>query len=373
MRTLVLPAGQGPRDWGRIHGESYRGEIRDLAALRTHLTVTRGGFLSSRVVLELAARHLPVLARFDAALHDELCGIADGAGISAAEAVVINHYTDLRDIDPAALPEDDCSLIFARCPGGPVLAQTCDTHVTAIPYVMMLHVPAHETPAGPAPAAWLLSITGCLGMTGMSQRGVAVAINNLHGTDARIGVVWPALVRRLLRAPGAAGARDLLLAGGPGRSAVASGRHYLVADAREAFAVEASGTQRAQIYAGDSAWFVHTNHALHPVVAGTTRVSPDSSTHERYQALQASLTGRAPTGVQDVWQRLGARDGYPRSVCGNQATPDRPHGTATCAGIAMELAAGRLWAEAGFVHRAVPQRFGFTAAEVARAGSWELT
>jgi len=26
MRTLELPAGESPREWGRIHGEMFRGE-----------------------------------------------------------------------------------------------------------------------------------------------------------------------------------------------------------------------------------------------------------------------------------------------------------------------------------------------------------
>ena len=33
------------------------------------------------------------------ATHDEVLGIAEGANISLGQAVVVNHYTDLRDID----------------------------------------------------------------------------------------------------------------------------------------------------------------------------------------------------------------------------------------------------------------------------------
>ena len=37
VRTLELPAGASPREWGRIHGESFRGEIKALAAIRVYL------------------------------------------------------------------------------------------------------------------------------------------------------------------------------------------------------------------------------------------------------------------------------------------------------------------------------------------------
>ena len=40
MRQLELPAGAPPREWGRIHGETFRGEIKALAAIRSYLTVT---------------------------------------------------------------------------------------------------------------------------------------------------------------------------------------------------------------------------------------------------------------------------------------------------------------------------------------------
>ena len=33
MRTLELPAGKSSREWGRIHGESFRGEVRALAPI----------------------------------------------------------------------------------------------------------------------------------------------------------------------------------------------------------------------------------------------------------------------------------------------------------------------------------------------------
>lgn len=160
MRTLELEPGDLPRAWGRAHGESFRGEIRSLAELRIYLTIKVGGgggrFSGPDQVLEVAQAHLPVLERYDRALYDELVGIAEGAGVSPAHIVVLNHYTDLRDVDPASLragghgqpaaagDDEGCSIIWARTTDGPVLAQTWDMHATAIPYIMMLHVPGHE-------------------------------------------------------------------------------------------------------------------------------------------------------------------------------------------------------------------------------------
>ncbi|HTR52109.1 MAG TPA: C45 family peptidase [Kofleriaceae bacterium] len=358
MRVLELPAGKSPREWGRIHGESFRGEVKALAQIRIYLCTKVGGFAGSDQVLGAARAHLPVLERYDAALFAELCGIAEGAAVTPEEIVVANHYTDLRDLDPdpktwRPAPESDadpggCSVIFAETASGRVLAQTWDMHATAIPYVMLLALPD----------AKLLTVTGCLGMAGMNQARVAIAINNLFSTDATLGVVWPAMVRRALREPTAVAARDLIV-----RSPIGSGHHYFVADDRHAFGIEASGTKRRVVYDRDPALdrevparYFHTNHALDPDIAAASKVPPTSTTFDRMRHLEAGRHARLD-GLDDAWRALGSEDGWPKSVCTNMATPESPHGAATCGAIAMNIATGEVWAQQGFVHNVAPEKF----------------
>jgi isopenicillin-N N-acyltransferase-like protein len=364
MRKLVLPVHASPREWGRIHGEAFSGEIQSLSEIRTYLTMRLGKFPDTDTVLRVAAAHLPVLERYDRDLYEELCGIAEGAGVSPAQIVVLNHYTDLRDLDPATAlagaqqPGDEaggCTVLWAKAPSGTILAQTWDMHATAIPYVMMLYVPER---AG-RPASWLFTLTGCLGMTGLNRHGLGVAINNLYSTDARIGVIWPALVRRSLYERSAASARDLVLRGPHG-----SGRHYVVADASTGWGIEVSATRSevlvdVRVVPADPPTYVHTNHCLSAVVGAYSRVPPTSTTYERYQSLTTSIAERPVVDVPDIWRRLGSQDDYPRSVCTNMSTPENPHGTATCGAIAMELVERRAWAQGGFVHNVDPELFDF--------------
>ena len=358
MRTLILPADATPRAWGRLHGERFRGEIHSLTAIRMYLTLRLSGFADADAVLRSAEEHLPILRDYDQDLYEELCGIAEGAHLTPAEIVVLNHYTDLRDLLPKAAPEGPapggCSIIWARTSGGPILAQTWDMHATAIPYVMMLYVPEHRE----RPASWVFTLTGCLGMTGLSRAGLGMAINNLHSTDARVGVVWPALVRKTLRFGDAAAARDHIMG-----SPIGSGHHYFVADRERAFGIETSGELRELLFddASENAQpaYIHTNHCLNPAVAARSRVPIKSTTHARYQALEHSLGAQPIADVRDVWERLGSHEGYPSSVCTNMATPENPHGAATCGAVALELASGGVWAQGGFIHNVEPERFAF--------------
>ncbi len=352
MRVLHMSADASPREAGRAHGEAFRGEIRSLAELRIFLTVKVGGFSGEAQVLTLATEHLPPLRDYDAGLHEELLGIAEGAGVSPAHVVVLNHYTDLRDISPDSVPQaGGCSAIVTNTPGGRLLGQTWDMHATAMPYVMMMHVPAK----GDRPAAWLLTLTGCLGMTGLNTAGVGVTINNLHSTDAHIGVVWSAIVRRSLHERTAAAARDAILG-----TRLGSGHHYLVADSASSFGIETSGELRRVIHDGTEETYVHTNHCLDAEVAARSRVPETSSTGDRLRLLSHGVAERPVEDAADLWRRLGSTEGYPRSVCTNMATGENPHGPATCGGIVMDLERRVILATAGLTHNVEPERFEFS-------------
>ena len=393
MRLLELPAGKSPREWGRIHGESFRGEIKSLAAIRVYLCAKVGGFAGHDQVTAAAKAHLPILERYHHALYEELLGIAEGAIVPPEDIVVANHYTDLRDLDPdpgtwlmaptrdepgmaggsdssagaeglganmerggftPPRGDDGCSMLFAETPTGRILAQTWDMHATATPYVMVLGVPESED----GPAARLLTVTGCLGMAGMNASRVAIAINNLYSTDARLGIVWPAMVRRALHADTAKAALDVIV-----KSPIGSGHHYFVADRGAAFGVEASGTRRKVIWdrdkiaLGEPARYCHTNHCLDGDVSTYSKVPAASTTFDRMHWLEKDLDKHAVHDLDDAWKRLGSEEGWPRSICTNMATPEAPHGAATCGAIAMNLDSGELWAQQGLIHNVAPEKW----------------
>ena len=117
MEVLTIPSGLDARGRGRVHGEHFRARIHEIAQLRLELALSQGKFASSMEVVETARLHLPVLEGFDAPLHAELLGIAEGADLDPAKLVVLNHYTDLKDVDPKRL------MAFGRSLGGAVVLQ----------------------------------------------------------------------------------------------------------------------------------------------------------------------------------------------------------------------------------------------------------
>jgi isopenicillin-N N-acyltransferase-like protein len=344
LRTLEL-VGHEPARWGEQHGEAFRDDIRALYAIRLGLMLDKTDLGHEQAVLALAAHHLPVLQRFDPALHAELLGIARGAGLTAAQIVVVNHYTDLRDLrtrdlDALGPPPADpggCTAVFVDDGRERLLGQTWDMHGSAQPYALLLTIPQDPdddgTPGRPAlspagiPAGGrtvVFTITGCLGMTGLSSWGNALTINNLNGVTAQVGVVWPAFVRKALRQRTAQQALHLLRT-----TTVGSGRHYIFADDHDVFGVETSSTKTKVIFDGGRGPYVHTNHCVDAEMAPTARILPGSTTVARYETMTRLVAARAPSSPRAMFDAFEA--------VGLVANPRLPHDVTTCGALVMDL------------------------------------
>ena len=155
-------------------------------------------------ILALAEACIPAHEAHSPVLHEEMCGMAEGAGITLAEAIVVGGFTDFVDTvrshvagsHPAAVVEDDCTAFIvpdSRADGVGLYAQTWDMHDSATEHVVLFRVRPDD-----GPAALVFSTTGCLGQIGMNEAGVCVGINNLTGIDGTTGVTWPTVVRDAL-------------------------------------------------------------------------------------------------------------------------------------------------------------------------------
>ncbi len=314
-----------PRRCGQIHGETLRNQVRAMAQIRLELMCTDAAFPSEKQVLEIASAHLPILKDFDEDLYLEVLGIAEGSGLSPEEIVVLNHYTDLRDLRPNHFHRDGddakgCSVIYSKAASGPLLGQTWDIDSSAIDHVVILKIRNRETDI------LLFSIAGCLGMTGMNNHAVGICINNLNSTDAKIGIVWPALVRKVLKQSSAKQGCDLIL-----QASLGSGHHYCVADKQDFFGIETSGTKKKITQRGSNKTHFHTNHCLDAEMQLTHTVKSTSTTYSRYQELEKRLPHTPISSSNDMYELFGHVSLAPK--------PELGHSVATCGALVMDLKA----------------------------------
>ena len=333
-----------PEAIGAAHGATWPAEIAALAELRSELTIGRSDLTERADLRTLAAAHLPVLRAFDEALYQELQATAAASGVSPEELVVLNHYTDIRDVrrpewGPLVEAQDPggCSMALIPGAGGApaVTGQTWEMHGSARPFVRLV-----EFRADGAPAATMLTLTGCLGMAGMNEAGLAVLINNLTSTDARVGVLWCALVRRMLRETTVAGAWAVLEG-----ATLGSGHHYLITDGREAVSVETSGRDKAVLSRSAGERLLHTNHCLAEGMRATERVPDGSTTWLRYDHLarRAGALG-AGTDAEALAAAFATHEGYPRSLCIHvtREAGAGPHAVDSCSTVVFDHAERRM-------------------------------
>jgi isopenicillin-N N-acyltransferase-like protein len=266
-------------DFGRIHGVECAPLIRSYLEERLGLSGDAswaGRQAQAETVLGLAEATLTHHQNYSTSLYEEMLALADGAGITPAEAVVVGGFTDLVDVvrahDGWAPIEDDCTALLD--PGNGILAQTWDMHASAGAYVVMLKL---DPLVGPA--AVVQTTAGCLGQIGMNEAGIGVGINNLTSIG-KPGVTWPFVVRKALEQTTLEAAVDCVI-----DADLAGGHNYLLMgpDGTGVNIEAMPGTVKVDRVTERP--FVHTNHCIDP----GTRLEEGQRTPEHVVGSQTRL------------------------------------------------------------------------------------
>lgn len=248
-------------DIGKAHGECCGPMIRRYLEDRISLSAQEswsGAAVDRDLIVEVAESTLEHHERFSERLHAEMVAMADAAGITPAEAVVVGGFTDLVDVVRSRIgsapTEHNCSAILNPAKG--FFAQTWDMHASAGEYVMMFKV---DPLVGPA--ALVQTTAGCLGQIGLNEAGISVGINNLTSWG-KPGVTWPSVVRKVLNQTDFESAVEVVMS-----ADLAGGHNFMImgpdGDAVniEAMPIEKKLTRVA------GAPYVHTNHCVYPETA----------------------------------------------------------------------------------------------------------
>jgi isopenicillin-N N-acyltransferase-like protein len=283
-----------PSEVGAHHGARFAPEIRGYVSDRVELSAV-GTDLSRSEILDIAAKMLDAHKEYDGALFAEMVAMADAAGISCEEAVIVGGYTDFIDTVRAVAGgtafEDTCTAVITpneQSGGAGFLGQTWDMNASATPHVFMLDIATNGDPR-----ALVFTTHGTLGQIGMNTAGIAIGINNLTVADGTFGVTWPFVVRKALKQVTFAAALACIV-----DAQLAGAHNFMLFDALgNGASIEATPTRR---YVEDltSVPLVHTNHCTVPQTAAVEAERPGSlvrSSNDRMEQATALLEGRSHT------------------------------------------------------------------------------
>lgn len=240
--------------------------------------------------------------------HEELHGIATGAGVSVKELLAVNARTELTS------GRHECSVVGA----GDVLAQNWDWHPDLRESTVLWIVRED--------GGWFATLTeaGMLAKIGMNDAGLGVCLNLLRCSEdgGLDGTPIHLLMRRTLACRSVPEAIELLTS-----ARVSASSAVTVATPGERATVELS-PGGANVLRGET----HTNHFLTPPPVGTDTIESESS-RPRLDAIR-SLPLREALRSHPVCQHVDESEPW----------EDR---TATLASVIMDLANLKLQLAAG--------------------------
>lgn len=311
-----------PREMGRQHGETFREQIWAYGTVRREVLQKKLAGFTAAEIEQNCLEQVEVLKKHPA-LYQEFMGIQEGADIPVADLVILNNFTDMREYIKNG--HGGCSALGWRDGGEYVCGQTWDMGNGAKPYLLHL-----EKTTGTR--AHFLTITGCLGMLGVNEHGVALFINNLKSHETSIGLMWPALVRGMLEMKTAVAAKDFLAANLP-----CGGHNYLMCGPDRMINIEATGQRVEVTESKENGCVFHTNHYLGSFK--NTELSRDQlnlSSFPRYDEMQTyfgSRAGQALTRKQLAEEVMAG--GCTPAVC--IVEPDGVDAIVTCGGMILDM------------------------------------
>ena len=299
MFPMIEVAG-GAFDRGRMHGEKARERVGRSLANYARLFAFNG--MPWDEAQRRSAPYRDLIGDFDAALLEEMEGIARGAGRPFSEILALNARTEVMPAQfMAGADAGECTAVAVRpaasASGGTLLAQNWDWVGAQRDALVVLRVRESE-----APACLTLTEAGMLAKIGCNALGFGVCLNILRSTfdGAKAGVPVHVLLRALLKRSGVGEATAFA-----SRLAFGGSSNILCADrGGEAASLEFSPKGLRAIRA-EGGTLCHTNHFLHPEAeAWQARQLASLSTVPRLERARELAGARAKHSVEDLKRLL---------------------------------------------------------------------
>jgi isopenicillin-N N-acyltransferase-like protein len=262
-------------------------------------------------LLDIVRAHTPHLA-------EEVEGIAAGAGISVAEAAVINTRYELLFLDNArpylVAPKGECTLFGVEAvrtrDGAPIIGQNVDLGPESRPFWIMLCV----RPEG-APRILTATLAGMLAQEGVNSAGLALCGSMVRSRGWRSGYPSRKFLRRwVLEQPSVEAAIGIIRSAPPR----ASSHNLMLADSGGAIADIETTIDDVAVLRPVAGRLTHANHYLSPRTCGENGpmgeyVANSTARCDRMKLLlslvEGSFTAREAVGL------LQDHVGSARAIC----------------------------------------------------------
>jgi isopenicillin-N N-acyltransferase-like protein len=340
VRQLASISIQGdPFERGHQYGARAAGSIAANVQAYLRLIEFHAG-LGAEAALAAAQGFAPLVEAHTPELLEEMRGIAEGAGCSLDEILLINARSELM----GTVQSGECTALAAGpdfTAGGQVLlGQNWDWYTAIEVEPVLLQIRQDG-----APDILTLAEAGQVGKIGMNSAGLGLCLNFLQHADQGLGLPIHVILRRMLSCAALGEAIHEAYRVPRGGSA-----NILLAHAHgDLIDLELTPIDADFIY-GDGGWLVHANHFETPRLrAGDTGLATSMSTIARAARARRLLTRGAGRVSEDTFRAILRDHTYGAYAICRHPDPSEPdlQQTATRASLIMDLAEGALHVTVG--------------------------
>jgi isopenicillin-N N-acyltransferase-like protein len=320
-----------PYERGYQYGAQLKAPIRAfLSDNLARINLSRRREISYDEAMEAVARHAPFIEADLPLLAEEIKGLADGAGITYMEAMLLQVR---REILSEGL---DCtSLAGFDAEGRAFIAQNVDLPGHLSDFGLILRVVPQT--AG-EPELLMYTYVGLLGYLGINSFGIGVGLNMVLSGGWRPGVPPYLIIRQLLHQPDLASClREIH------RIRRASSRSIMLTDGARIINLEMTVDEQAML---EGQLLMHTNHYLCEEFRALDLINPNSSTFERLRRTGVLLGSETRPDSDALRRILSDHEGSAGSICAH--SPDDPTRGETIASAILFPGDGLLYAAKGY-------------------------
>ena len=307
----IVEVSGGAFERGRMHGERARGRVELSLANYARLFSFNG--MPWEEAQRQSAPYRDVIGGFDAALLEEMEGIARGAGRPFGEILALNARTEIMPASfLAGVDSGECTAIAidpsASSGGGVLLAQNWDWVGSQRQAMILLRVRD-----GAEPGCLTLTEAGMLAKIGLNSSGLGLCLNILRSVfdGAGTGVPVHVLLRALLKC---ASVRDAIAFAS--RLSFGGSSNILMADRGGDCASLEFSPQGMRVVRAEGGTLCHTNHFLHPEAASwQASHAPSLATIPRLDRARELAAATPKHGIEDVKRMLRDETAGLLSIC----------------------------------------------------------
>ena len=293
----------------------------------------------------LSLQFLPAIRALDETYIQEMQGIADGAGISFEDVLVINARSELlySNLPVNAQPPQECTAFSllppATADGAVIAGQNWDYALAQRDAVVIVRIPGE----GERPTLLFFPEAGMIGGKGCNSAGLSLTLNALRTQEYGIGVPVHIRMRRILECSTLNKAYEAAVKGEIPAPA------NLIMTHKDGLALEVElSPAGVEVLMPEQGVLVHANHFIGPRLSALHRHASGSS-RVRLQRARQLFCGKSGLTVKDAQAALRDHEGYPTSICDHSAMlfSQTHEDSATNFGLIMELTHNEVWLAPG--------------------------